>query len=149
MTIRLFAIAAIAGTALLGAAPLLAQTAAPTRSVWDGVYTAAQADHGKTIFMSTCSRCHGTQLQGADVAPALVGPSFMGDWGGQTVGDLVDRIHTTMPADNPGHLSLATSTDLVAFILQSNQIPAGTNELPHNAQLQQMIRIDANKPAGK
>jgi hypothetical protein len=50
------------------------------------------------------------------------------------------------PADDPGKLSLASATDLAAFILSSNQLPAGTAELPRDPQLQTQIRIDATKP---
>jgi mono/diheme cytochrome c family protein len=127
-----------------GAAALQAQGAG--RSVWTGVFTSAQADRGKVLFTDNCAKCHGDNLQGEDQAPQLAGPGFMSNWNGETVGDLVDRIHTSMPADDPGKLSLASATDLAAFILSSNQLPAGTAELPRDQQLQAQIRIDATKP---
>jgi S-disulfanyl-L-cysteine oxidoreductase SoxD len=117
------------------------------RNVWSGVFTAAQADRGKALFAANCAKCHGDTLQGEDQAPQLAGSNFMSNWNGENVGDLVDRIHSSMPADNPGSLSLASATDLATFILSSNQIPAGATELPHDQQLQSQIRIDANKPA--
>ena len=33
-------------------------------SVWDGVYTQAQADRGKTAYNESCAACHGDQLTG-------------------------------------------------------------------------------------
>jgi cytochrome c len=136
---------AAAAVLAFGVASLQAQ--APGRNVWSGVFTAAQADRGKALFVANCAKCHGDTLQGEDQAPQLAGSSFMSNWNGENVGDLVDRIHSSMPADNPGSLSLASATDLATFILSSNQIPAGANELPHDAQLQSQIRIDAIKPA--
>jgi hypothetical protein len=54
-----------------------------------------------------------------------------------------------MPADDPGKLSSAQATDIATFILSANQMPAGSTELPRDAQLQSQIRIDALNPAAK
>jgi hypothetical protein len=83
------------------------------------------------------------------MAPQLAGPDFLSNWNGENVADLVERIHSTMPADDPGKLSLAQATDLASFILSANQMPAGSAELPRDSQLQQQIRIDALNPAAK
>jgi mono/diheme cytochrome c family protein len=133
---------AIALPLLAGAA--LGQTA--TRSVWDGVYTADQAARGKEQFDSHCANCHGATLAGAEMAPALAGASFLDNWNGTAVGDLVERIRTTMPGDNPGSLGRKTATDIVSYILSVNQVPAGAAELPSDAQIQAMFRIDSSKP---
>jgi cytochrome c len=144
MRLRLFAIAAIA---LAATSPglLMAQQAA-MRSVWEGVYTQAQAERGKTAFEQNCAKCHGGQLQGMDEIPPLAGGHFMSDWETQSVADLVQRIHNTMPLDNPGALSTATATDVVAYLMSQNNIPAGNADLPTEASMQSQIRIDPNKP---
>ena len=145
MTTRPFLLAAIAVAAMLGSTALLsAQTS--MRSVWDGVYTQAQADHGKQLFGENCAKCHGGQLQGMDEIPPLAGSHFMADWETQSIADLVQRIHNTMPMDNPGALSAASSTDVVAYLLSQNNIPGGTTALPTDASMQSQIRIDPNKP---
>jgi len=41
------------------AATVLAQT---SRSVWDGVYTEAQAKRGEAIYEQNCVSCHGPAL---------------------------------------------------------------------------------------
>jgi cytochrome c len=144
MRLRSLAFAAIA---LAAAAPslVIAQQAA-MRSVWDGVYTSAQAERGKTAFGENCAKCHGGQLQGMDEIPPLAGGHFMADWETQSIADLVQRIHNTMPLDNPGALSTASSTDVVAYLLSQNQIPAGAAELPTESSMQSQIRIDPTKP---
>ena len=50
---------------------LLAQT--PWRSTWDGVYTKAQADRGKT-YTRQCLECHGDDLEGDPENPPLTRP---------------------------------------------------------------------------
>src|SRR5579883_3261967 len=98
---------------VLGAsATLNAQTAA--RNVWDGVYTADQATQGKAIFADKCATCHGADLTGAEMAPPLVGATFLGNWAGQSAGDLFTRIHTTMPANDPGSLNNAQVAQVLA-----------------------------------
>jgi mono/diheme cytochrome c family protein len=137
------------------AAVLLALTAAcpsraqpPSRSVWDGVYTAPQAERGKALYAASCAMCHGASLSGSDMSPALSGGGFLANWTGQSVGDLFARTRTTMPQSNPGSLGGATVADITAYLLSSNQFPAGAAELPRDAQILQQIRINP-RPAGK
>ena len=137
--VTLTAAAILAG----GTVALQAQAA---RSVWSGVFTSAQADRGKALFMDNCAKCHGETLAGDEAAPQLAGSQFLSNWNGESVADLVDRIHTSMPADDPGKLSVASATDIASFILSSNQIPAGATELPRDQPVQAQIRIDALKP---
>ncbi len=40
-----------------------------------------------------------------------------------------------MPPDRPGSLSEKTALDLVAYILQSNNLPAGSKEIENPDQL--------------
>jgi S-disulfanyl-L-cysteine oxidoreductase SoxD len=137
----------IAAVALAGASgAVLAQS---SRSIWDGAYTTAQAVRGKTAYANNCSRCHGSSLEGNDEIPALASAHLMVDFDGQTAGDLVHRIQTTMPLDNPGTLNMATVTDIATFILQSNGLPAGNTELPADPSAQTLIRFDAAKPSSK
>ena len=134
----------IAAAALLGASgAVLAQS---SKSIWDGAYTTAQAARGKTDYVNNCSRCHGSSLEGMDEIPALTGAHLMVDFDGQTVGDLVHRIQTTMPMDNPGTLSPKTVADIASFILQSNGAPAGNTELSTDPSAQSTIRFTAVKP---
>jgi mono/diheme cytochrome c family protein len=148
MTASRFAIATLAGAAVLGMSGLLhAQSTA--LSIWSGVYTDAQAARGKAAYTDNCSRCHGSALQGSDEIPALQGPQFMVDFDGSSVADLTNRVRTTMPMDNPGHLDNATTTDIVAFLLQSNHVPAGSSELSSDPPVQSLIKFSAVRPGAK
>lgn len=118
-----------------------------SQSIWDGVYTSAQADRGKTVYSNACSRCHAETLDGADEVPPVKGPHFMTNWDGQTIADLVQRIRNTMPLDDPGSLSGASTTDLVAYLLQQNGAPPGNSELSSDPAVQAGVRITAFAPA--
>jgi mono/diheme cytochrome c family protein len=114
-------------TVVLAAANLAtAQTSAPRRTVWDGVYTESQAARGVIAFGQSCSGCHA--LASAGKAP-LVGEPFWKSFAQKTVGDLLEFVSANMPNGNPRSLSESTYGDIVALMLKSNGFPAGTTEL--------------------
>ncbi|MGH9557821.1 MAG: c-type cytochrome [Bryobacteraceae bacterium] len=147
MKTKIAVVAVIGLAAAISVSRLGAQNA--TRSVWDGVYSADQAKTGQADYKAQCAACHGDQLEGGEMAPALAGADFMSNWSGLTLGDLFDRIKTTMPATNPGSLSSKATAEIVAYILQVNNFPAGQTTLPTQTEVLKQIHIDANKPAQK
>jgi mono/diheme cytochrome c family protein len=106
-----------------------AQTSAPRRTVWDGVYTEAQAARGQMAFGPSCAGCHALAAEGK--AP-LAGDPFWKSFAQKTVGDLLEFVSANMPNGTPGSLSESTYSDIVALILKSNGFPAGTTELGRN-----------------
>jgi cytochrome c553 len=132
-TTTLVAAAALAST-LMGfgfRAEALAtpQDAPQGKTVWDGVYSKDQAARGQTKYQTACSNCHQADLSGSDQAPSLAGGDFTDRWDGQSVGDLADRIRTSMPLDDVGSLNVQLSADLTAYLLQANNYPAGADDL--------------------
>jgi len=120
-------IAAVVGTAA-GAVVVsaAAQTAPVQKTLWDGVYTADQASRGNAVFGTTCANCHTLDSQGRR---PLSGKTFWDSYTQKTVGDLFTFMQKNMPNGNGGSLSESTYADLVALVLQSNGVPAGTTEL--------------------
>jgi S-disulfanyl-L-cysteine oxidoreductase SoxD len=118
-------------------------------SVWDGVYTEDQAKQGQAVYNQYCSSCHGDSLIGQDAAPALAGGEFLSNWNGLTVGDLFERIRTTMPQNKAGSLTRENNAAIVAYILSACQFPAGKSALPQETEVLRQIRIDASKPEKK
>ena len=116
------------------------------RSVWEGVYTSAQAERGAAAYAQACAMCHGAQLAGTGEAKALAGPEFLSNWNGLTMGDLFERTRTTMPLDKPGSLSREAYADALAYILKFNSFPTGERELASRPEMLAGIRIDAFKP---
>ncbi len=94
-----------------------------------GSYTVAQADAGRAIFDRSCATCHMTDLSGAFEAPELAGPNFRLAWGGRPVGELLDLVSVSMPPGQGGSLGDEAYANVVAFILQANGVPAGSQSL--------------------
>jgi mono/diheme cytochrome c family protein len=136
---RLISAGLVLGALWSGVTPALAH------SVWDGVYTAAQAERGAVKYRQECVMCHGQELEGNGEAPPLTG-RFIPDWAGTPLADLFEKIQTTMPLFAPASLSAADTADILAFILQANNFPAGTGELQAGDALKQ-INFDAVRPA--
>jgi mono/diheme cytochrome c family protein len=128
--------------AILATTPALAQTV----SIWDGVYTDAQAARGAAGFSARCANCHGADLGGTGEAPALSGAKFLSDFDGLSLGDVFDRIRTTMPQDNPGSLTRDEAADILAYLLKANALPAGAKELDRRSEYLKAIGFSAAKP---
>jgi mono/diheme cytochrome c family protein len=107
----------------------VALSVAQQRTVWDGVYTDAQAERGRASYQQSCIGCHREDLRGDNTAPSLVGESFTFLWGDMEVGELSARVQKLMPPERPGSLPAQTYADIIAFILQKNEFPAGDKEL--------------------
>ena len=120
---------------------LTAGIAQARTSVWDGVYSQAQAERGHTLYMQNCARCHGADLSGTYEIPPLTG-RFMPNWSGSSLDALFDYVSTAMPLDHPGALGADANADILAFILKSNAIPSGAKELGNL----KAINFDSAKP---
>jgi S-disulfanyl-L-cysteine oxidoreductase SoxD len=135
--------------ACLAASPLLAIASSArgqARSVWDGVYTEAQAKRGEALYQERCVLCHGpTFMGGGDGAGALLGPTFNGNWNGVPLDQMLDRVRATMPMDKPMSLSRQQTADALAFIFSINKMPAGKDELPRQAEMLNLIQFKASK----
>ena len=111
------------------------------RTVWDGVYTAAQAERGRMAYTQSCASCHGEDLRGRSTAPSLVEESFLFLWSDMSVGDLFERTRMLMPSDRPGSLSREAYADIIAFIAQKNGFPSGSAELSVDIEAMKRIAI--------
>ena len=118
----------------------------PTKSIWDGVYTEAQATRGKALYAEQCASCHGGELTGGEMAPPLAGGEFMAGWDGLTIGDLFERVRISMPQNAPGSLSGQQNADILAFMFSANKFPAGAAEMPKEAGILKQIKFEVKKP---
>ena len=115
------------------------------RAVGAGVYTLAQAVRGRALYERQCADCHQKDLSGGDRGPALAGDSFLQAWVDLSVADLFTRIRTSMPVESPGSLTPQATSDIVAFMLQANDYPAGASELASDLTVLETIAIDRAK----
>jgi len=125
---------------------LSARESVLAKTVWDSVYSAAQAARGETGYAKGCARCHGPALTGGDQSPPLAGSAFLGNWNGQSLIDLQQRIKTTMPSDSIGIYDEKFVTDVLAFMLKANGFPAGQAELSSANDSLKTIMIRTSRP---
>jgi S-disulfanyl-L-cysteine oxidoreductase SoxD len=127
-------------TELPGDVNALEEIAIQQRGVWDGVFTAAQADRGRQPA-ARCQGCHGPELAGTDRAPALKGAGFLANWENGSVNRLFLKVRDTMPPGNTDSIAPDTKLDIVAFLLRENGFPTGTTELSANADALDSLQI--------
>ena len=96
-------------------------------------YTEDQARRGQRAFRQVCSDCHYTS--------EFKGPVFTDVWARRTARDLYRELRRTMPDDNPGGLPRQTYVDVMAYILELNGYPAGSDELPPDDQILGSFRL--------
>jgi mono/diheme cytochrome c family protein len=105
------------------------------RSIWDGVYTTAQAERGAQVYRAPCGICHGTRLNGAPddndmvPGPALARQGFLRVWDGRSLGMLYTYTISTMPQSNPGFLPPEDYAAILAHMLAVSGAPPGEAEL--------------------
>lgn len=87
-------------------------------------YTVAQASSGQTLYSQHCASCHGFELEGFGLVPALSGSVFAERWSGKTA-DQYARELRRMPPAAQDSLSASEYASLFAYILQRNNIAAG------------------------
>ena len=107
------------GIVVLVLVPLAAQE---TRSVKAGVYTAAQADRGQSLFRSKCASCHAPNRFTDDL--------FYTSFAGKPLWEMFDVISDSMPEDNPGSLKKEEYAEVIAYLLKLNNFPSGPSDLP-------------------
>ena len=116
------------------------ETDAPIASVWDGVFTEAQAARGRAIYSGACALCHGRRLNGAPddpdmrSTPPLARARFLRIWEGRSLATLYQYTRATMPEDNPSSMTEQEYVDIVAYMLSVGGMSAGDDELQANAQ---------------
>lgn len=99
------------------------------------LYTRAQAEAGRQVYMAQCVSCHGANLHGVS-APAVAGTDFLqtakdNDWTLEVIRYLV---FTMMPLNAGGSLQPRQYAELMAFLLMSNCYPAGSTPFPQDDQ---------------
>jgi len=99
-----------------------AQAAPPAAKTTKGrVYSAPQASRGEQTYMSACVSCH---------PPATYKGAVFLNWQGRSLAELFDFLTDKMPKNEPGSLSPKEYTQVMAYLLKINGMPAGRAELP-------------------
>lgn len=122
--------------------PAAAQQSSGERRIWDGVFTADQAERGKPRFVASCSRCHNIALIGSERGPALKGRAFVSKWETDNLASLYTLIRDTMPRDGgAGVVNDELKIDILAYMLRENGFPTGGAELKLDMAALESIRF--------
>jgi len=113
-------------------------SARATASEGSPIYSSDQARRGQSAYGKHCVNCHSPA--------AYTGSAFRRAWGNRSVLELWEQIRTTMPQDGPGKLSRQQYSDIVAYLLKLNGLPAGPTELPADADQLQPLVITLPRP---
>jgi mono/diheme cytochrome c family protein len=140
------AIAVLVGVTTAG---MFRAVSAQEKTQWDGVYTEDQARRGEPMYQQYCASCHGPDMSGGEMAPGLTGGEFSSNWNDLTLGQLFDRMRTSMPQNNPGSLTRQQIADILAFILSKGNAPAGQTELPTQSEVLGTIKYTSMNPKTK
>ncbi len=109
-------------------------------SVWDGVFTEAQANRGQAVYPGACGTCHGRRLNGAPddpdtrSTPPLARARFLRVWEGRSLATLFEYTRATMPENNPNSLADQEYVDVIAYMLTVGGMSAGDDELQPDPQ---------------
>lgn len=95
-------------------------------TIWDGVFTSAQANRGQETAQAVCFACHSQS--------EWTNPMFIRVWSGRPIHQMWENLRMTMPYDSPGRLSAQEYSDVVAYMLELNGAPAGDTELPADVE---------------
>jgi mono/diheme cytochrome c family protein len=107
--------------------------AVPEASAANAFYTNQQASRGDGLFRDNCVACHSSS--------EFSGASFERRWRNRAVGDIYEFVLYAMPDDNPGGLPEQTYADIVAYMLQMNDFPAGDSELPMSLDMLMQMKM--------
>jgi mono/diheme cytochrome c family protein len=135
-----FCVALVAAATLVSSV-LRAQDSDTLVSVWDGVYTTAQAARGKATFDVSCSRCHNSDLSGSERGPTLTGDKFQSNWMDGSLEALFSFIRDQMPQGSANIVSDESKIDILGYILQRNSFPPGKTELTANGARLDTIQV--------
>ncbi len=138
MTLPKLASLVVAGLLTTFAHPVTAQSGSnrEQQSTLDGVYTVEQARRGEQVAKDVCSACH---LQ--DWFTEILIQS----WAGAQLSMLYELMATTMPQDSPGGLTPQQYADVLAYIFELNELPAGQEELSASKEALGTILIERKR----
>ncbi len=92
-------------------------------------YSSEQAERGEELYQQNCLICHGENLNDGEFGAPLKGTSFSIRWAGTGMDALLEQTRE-MPPGQSNRFSGQQYADMIAFILQENNIPAGDEALP-------------------
>jgi nitrate/TMAO reductase-like tetraheme cytochrome c subunit/cytochrome c5 len=117
-----------------GARPI----AQPPEVASAGWYAIEQASTGAKLYASNCASCHGAKLEGG-AGPGLSGISWKQRFAGIKLLTIWGEIHGPMAQYAGTSFTEQQSLDILAFLLQQNDLPAGSLPLADTRELSRTL----------
>jgi mono/diheme cytochrome c family protein len=112
------------------------------QTVKSGIYSKEQAERGKAVYDKICVACHTFKpSEKSKDNPDLGGDAFLTKWDQKTLHELATVIYTTMPNDGSAVIDEAQTMDVVAYILQQNNFPAGAQPFKWDATARKIMIV--------
>lgn len=122
---------------------------APAHAQYSPTYSAEQSVAGKVEYDKSCATCHGADLDNGPFGPVLRGDEFLTRWGGKSVQSVMDYVTDMMPPASPGSLTAEQATNLVAYMLSKNAVPAGAAlQTASSAEMTMPVSVEVRALAG-
>ena len=104
--------------------------------------SAAQADQGEAGYVEYCAACHGANLEGFGLVPGLSGSYFAERWVDRPLNQLALDVRR-MPPGAEDSLGDTVYTNILAYLLHRNGVPATGADLPEQAAVLSTLTIPA------
>lgn len=112
------------------------------QTVKTGIYSKEQAERGKAVYDKICAACHTFKpSEKSKDNPDLGGDAFLNKWDKKTVHELATLIYTTMPNDGSAVLTEEQTADVVTYVLQQNNYPAGSAPFKWDASARKILIV--------
>lgn len=135
--------AALVAALGIGAAAAVAAFAqnGGSRTIRDGVFSAAQVEAGREVFESVCMNCHEIQeFTGAG--------AYLEDVEGKKLWETFEYIWAEMPEDDPASLEPTEYAAVLSYIFSVYGLPAGDTDLPIDRASLEALTITGPALAG-
>jgi len=130
----------VAGATLTLAAALLAGIGAhgqsASRSIRDGVFSAAQVERGRNVFRWECMECH-------EMEEYTAAGGYLEEMEGKTLWEVFEYVWLEMPEDMPAWLEPMEYADVLSYIFSVYGMPAGDVDMPVDRAVLEQIVIEA------
>lgn len=104
------------------------------------LYTKAQAEEGILLYVKSCARCHGGEMEGMS-GPGLTGKNFATEKADFNIHHVFEIVANNMPATRPGSLEDDEYVKIMAYILEKNGYPAGDQELTYDGAMNSEVKL--------
>ncbi len=116
------------------------------QTIYDGVFTAEQAEVGKAVYTANCASCHANSMRGGPGGKRIIASVINTKYADLPLSAYFGFMQSAMPPGQEGSLTDKEYIDTLAYILQTHGAEPGDQELTADYEKLDYI-IMGRKPA--